>query len=179
MRFIRFTRLVIITVFFASTAQATVVISQQTLDQTLLDAQIALEKQDYPQAFVLYQTAAQWGHKGAQYVLGELYLRGKGVERDAVVGYAWLEVASEAPDREFRKARTAAGKTLSDEQKQQADELAQKLVSTYGLDAAGITCRKEMRLGSNIKEVNCYHVNTTPGGDLIVPDGEVDLDPAS
>ena len=43
----------------------------------------------------------------------------------------------------------------------------------------GITCRKEMRLGSNIKKVNCYHVNTTPGGDLIVPDGEVDLDPAS
>ena len=179
MRFIRFTKLIIITVFFATTAQATVVISQQTLDQTLLDAQNALEQQDYPQAFMLYRTAAQWGHKGAQYVLGELYLRGKGVERDAVVGYAWLEVAAEAPDREFRKARTAAGKTLSDEQKQQADELAQQLVSTYGLDAAGITCRKEMRLGSNIKEVNCYHVNTTPGGDLIVPDGEVDLDPAS
>ena len=175
----RLHHLLLLTLLFTASAQATETISQATLDQTLLEAQSAIEAQNYDQAFKLYRQAAIWGHKGAQYVLGELYMQGKGVAQDVVTGYAWLEVASEAPDRNFIRARKAAAKQLSDTQKQQADELAQKLVASYGLEAAGVTCRKEARIGSNIKGVNCYHVNTTNNGNLIVPESSEGLYPAS
>lgn len=175
----RLHHLLLVSFLFSGSVQATEIISQATLDQTLLEAQSAIEAQNYDQAFKLYRQAAIWGHKGAQYVLGELYLQGKGVAKDPVTGYAWLEVASEAPDRNFIRARKAAAKNLTDAQKQQADALAQKLVSSYGLEAAGVNCRKEARIGSNIKGVNCYHVNTTNNGDLIVPDSNESLSPAS
>jgi len=175
----RFRHLIIISLLSLGTAQASQTISRDTLEATLLKAQNAIKAEDYEQAFGLYQTAAEWGHKGAQYVLGELYAQGKGVARDPVAAYAWLEVAAESPDREIRKARTAAGKTLTPEQKAQAESMAQKLALAFGSEAAGVVCRKEPRVGSNIKVVNCYHNNTTAGGDLIVPDNQEGAYPAS
>ena len=166
----RLSHLIFISLLSVGTAQATQTITRATLQDTLLNAQAAVQAQDYEQAFTLYQTAAEWGHKGAQYVLGNLYLQGKGVAKDPVTGYAWLQVAAESPDREIRKARTAAGKNLTSEQKAQAEALAEKLTLAYGSETSGVVCRKEMRVGSNIKVVNCYHNNTTAGGDLIVPD---------
>ena len=175
----RLHHLILTSLVFCGSVQATEIISQTTLDQTLIQAQSAIEAQDYDQAFKLYKQAAIWGHKGAQYVLGELYIQGKGVAKDPVTGYAWLEVAAESRDRDFIRARKAAAKNLSEAQKHQADELAQKLASSFGLEAAGVSCRKEARIGSNIKGVNCYHVNTTSNGDLIVPDNSPELQPAS
>jgi len=162
-----------------SPLQADEEISPALLDQTVLDAQQAIEAQDYETAFKMYQKAAQWGHKGSQYVLGELYLRGKGVAKDPVLGAAWLEVAAEAPDRNFRKARTSALKQLSDPQKTKAEQLAQKLAAAYGMEAAGVDCRKEAMLGTNIKTVNCTHQRITAEGNLVVPDYEAGLYPAS
>jgi len=160
-------------------AQAAQSISQQTLDQTLLDAQNAIEAQNYTEAFALYQTAAHWGHKGAQYVLGELYLRGKGVDNDPVMAYAWLVVAAEAPDRQFIRARNEAADELTTEQMQEATEVAEQLAASYGIEAAGMVCRREARIGSNVKAVNCYYTRTNANGDLIVPDAADPFAPAS
>lgn len=168
-----------LTLFLPATLQAAETISPETLEETLSAAQTAIQQKDYTQAFQLYSTAARWGHKGSQYVLGELYLQGKGVAKDPVMAYAWLEVASEAPDREFAKARNKAEKSLSDAQKTQAQAMADQLASSYGIDAVGMTCRKEVRVGSNIKVVNCYYMNTLPNGDFIVPDSDTRLSPAS
>jgi TPR repeat protein len=162
-----------------SSVQASETISQQTLDNTLIEAQNAIQAKDYATAFELYSTAARWGHKGAQYVIGEMFMQGKGVARDEVMGFAWLDVAAEAPDREFLKARKAAGKALSEAEMREATALAERISSAYGIEAAGVRCNKEMRPGSNIKVVNCYHRNTTVGGDLIVPDRQDDIYPAS
>jgi TPR repeat protein len=176
----RIRHLIIAALFIGATSlHAGQVISQDTLDQTLLNAQNAIQEQNYSEAFALYSQAAQWGHKGAQYVLGELYLQGKGVARDPVAGYAWLQVAAEAPDREFIKARNAAGKKLSDSEKQEADVLAEKIAAAYGVEASGVICKKEGRVGTHIKSVNCYHRRTAAGGGLIVPDYHEDLQPAS
>ena len=163
----------------SSSLHATETITQDTLNRTLLDGQNAIQQDNYSEAFDLYNQAARWGHKGAQYVLGEMYIQGKGVARDQVTGYAWLEVAAEAPDREFLKARTAARKSLNDEQQIEGKLLAQKISDIYGTDAVGVSCKKEMRVGSNIKVVNCYHRHTTASGDLIVPDSQADGLPAS
>ncbi|MEJ8569519.1 tetratricopeptide repeat protein [Elongatibacter sediminis] len=158
---------------------ASEVISQETLDQTLLDARNAIEREEFKAAFALYDQAARWGHKGAQYVLGELYNEGKGVARDPVRGYAWLTVAAEAPDRDFRRALKRAGQALSDAEKAQAERLAREYAGIYGMEAAGVYCKKESRVGSNIKRAHCYHRNTTGNGDLIVPDADTGAQPAS
>lgn len=165
--------------FVSAPVAADQVISPITLDETLREAQSAVEQRDYDTAFALYDTAARWGHKGAQYVLGELYNEGKGVARDPIRGYAWLTVAAEAPDNAFRRARKRAGKNLSNTQKAEGERLAAELSAAYGMDAAGVICKKETRVGSNIKFANCSHRNVTANGDLIVPDAERDPQPAS
>ncbi len=164
---------------FSGPAAASQVITLATLEQTLQNAQAAIGRQEYDQAFELYDQAARWGHKGAQYVLGELYVEGKGVAADPVRGYAWLSVAAEAPDRDFRKARKRVEKQLSGAQKAEADRMASELSAVYGMEAVGVHCKRESRVGSNIKLVNCYHRNTTSGGDLIVPDESEGVLPAS
>jgi len=158
-------------IFFVATspAYAMQAISEATLDQTMLKAQTALDAGEYASAFALYQTAAEWGHKGAQYVLGELYLQGKGVPQNPVMAYAWLDVAAEAPDRDFRKAKDRAANSLTPEQMTEATAMAKDLSDKYGLEAAGVKCRKEARIGSNIKVVNCYHSKNN-SGELLVPD---------
>lgn len=160
-----------------SPAYAMQAITEATLDQTILKAQTALDAEDYASAFALYQTAAQWGHKGAQYVLGELYLQGKGVPQNPVMGYAWLDVAAEAPDRDFLKARNRAAQALNAEQMTEATAMAKELADKYGLEAAGVKCRKEARIGSNIKVVNCYHSRNN-SGELLVPDAPAAANPA-
>jgi TPR repeat protein len=132
----RIHHLIIAALFIGATSlHAGQVITQDTLDQTLLNAQSSIQEQNYSEAFALYSQAAQWGHKGAQYVLGELYLHGKGVARDPVTGYAWLQVAAEAPDREFIKARNAAGKKLSDSEKQEAGPKKSPRLTAWKLPA--------------------------------------------
>lgn len=170
--------LLFVSVVATSPAYAMQAIPEATFDQTLLQAQTALDKEEYAPAFTLYQTAAQWGHKGAQYVLGELYLQGKGVQQNPVMAYAWLDVAAEAPDRQFIKAKDKAGKTLTPEQMTEATAMAKDLSDKYGLEAAGVTCRKEARIGSNIKAVNCYH-SRNKKGDLLVPDAPAESSPST
>jgi len=159
--------------------QASEQISPDTLDQTMSDAKNAVAEENYTQAFELYSKAAHWGHKGAQYILGELYMMGKGVARDPVVGYAWLEVAAESRVHEIVRARNQAKKELSDKQRTEAEALAVQIEASYGLTAAGVTCKREIRTGTNIKRINCYHHNLTATGELIVPSDQEILSPAS
>lgn len=149
-------------------------ITKAELDQTLIDAQNAIESRDYERAFELYSQAAQWGHKGAQYVLGEMYSSGKGTKEDDVLGLAWLEVAAEARNREFIKARNDAADDLSANEIKKAEQLADQISDAYGLEASQMTCRKEMRVGSNIKVVNCYHKRLN-GNDIVVPEQQGDF----
>ena len=162
----------------ATSIHAEELITQKELDDTLLAAQEAALADDFPRAFELYSRAAQWGHKGSQYVLGELYLRGKGVARDPVVGAAWLEVASEAPDQEYKRALRKAEKSLTESERAAADKLAEKISAAYGMRAAGVVCRTSTRTGSNFRQVNCAH-SKAPNGELIVPDYQGEIYPAS
>lgn len=157
-----------------TTLSANQTIQKSELDDTLLKAQQAVEARDYEQAFELYNRAAQWGHKGAQYVLGELYLRGEGVLQNEVMGLAWLEVAAESRDREFVKARNKAARSMAEAQVAQANMVAERIAAVYGSAAAQVTCKREIRVGSNIKVTNCYHTRAT-GDAIFVPEDRSDL----
>ena len=157
-----------------SSLAANQTLEQYELDNTLLKAQLAIESRDYDKAFQLYNQAARWGHKGAQYVVGEMYIRGEGTEQNEVMGLAWLEVAAEARDREFIKARNKAEQSLTDTEIENADAVAEKIASAYGMEAAQVTCRQELRVGSNIKVTNCYHTHVTRDT-ILVPEEQGDF----
>lgn len=149
-------------------------IDQSELDNTMLHAQQAITSRDYDKAFELYGQAAEWGHNGAQYVLGEMYLRGEGTEKNEVLGLAWLDVAAESRNRDFVKAHKNAAASLSDSDVQKAEKLADKISAVYGIEAAQLTCKREMRVGSNIKITNCYH-KSAGGNSIVVPDDQGDM----
>lgn len=50
--------------------------------------------QDYDTAAELYSRAAECGDNTAQYLLGLMYDKGHGVERDEVLAYKWLNLAT-------------------------------------------------------------------------------------
>jgi TPR repeat protein len=69
---------------FASTARA-----------DLYTAVAAYEKKDFPRAFELFRELAEIGHPMAQETLAVMYVRGEGVPRDNVLGYAWAVITQE------------------------------------------------------------------------------------
>lgn len=179
MRVQRTVTTLILSLLISAPVFATNTVKSSLLDDTLQQAQAAINDGNYDRAYDLYSQAAKWGEKGAQYVLGHLYLKGAGVDADPVVGAAWLNTAAEAPMKEYRQDAKEAMKSLSDADRAAAERLSARLIGAYGMETAGVRCKKQHRVGSNIKEVNCYHDRKTAGDLLIVPD-EVDLSaPAS
>lgn len=50
-------------------------------------------KQDYHSAFELWHKSALQGIAAAQFMLGEMYMRGHGVQQDYAESYAWFNLA--------------------------------------------------------------------------------------
>ncbi len=146
-------------------------ITEQELNQTLIDASNAVQERQYDHAFALYQKAAKWGDKYAQFVVGNMYHLGTGTEQDNVAAYAWLKTASEARVREYRQALKDAEQALSASQMTRAEQLAENLIENYGMKAAGVICKKAARIGTNIRKMQCTHNNRTGSGKIRVPDG--------
>jgi TPR repeat protein len=67
---------------------------------------------DYNKARDLFQKAADQGNASAQYQLGLMYFKGKGMEVNQVEGYKWLELAGDYSDaavfREFAQQSMSA-----------------------------------------------------------------------
>jgi uncharacterized protein len=61
----------------------------------LYAAEAAAARQEHERAFALYRELAELGHLNAQENLAVMYVRGEGVERDNVLGYAWAHAALE------------------------------------------------------------------------------------
>ncbi len=54
---------------------------------------------DAIKAISCYQLAANAGHVGAQYNLGLMYLKGKGVPRDPLIGLEWIAKVADSGDK--------------------------------------------------------------------------------
>jgi len=70
------------------------------------DADAAYERGDYATAYRLFKPMAEQGHAEAQYNLGGMYFRGRGVPQDFVLAHMWFNLsvskvpASEGETRE-------------------------------------------------------------------------------
>lgn len=85
-------------------------------------------KKDYEQASTWYRLAAEQGDPYAQASLGLLYRFGKGVQRDLVEAYKWLEVSvshtTGADSESIAEYRDAAAAKMTPAQINEAKRLA-------------------------------------------------------
>ncbi len=96
-------------------------------------AEEVFERADYKRAFFIDRNElAPIGDKFGQYMVGYMYLHGKGVEEDRIAASAWYRLAAERNTREFVGARDQLMRSLSDEQRAESDRQFIELRQQYG-----------------------------------------------
>ena len=90
--------------------------------------------QDYQQARAIWQLSATQGIASSQFMLGELYLRGQGVQADYSEAYAWFNLALESGYKLASDSLIELSKVISSEQKklgqQRQAELKKEIIMT-------------------------------------------------
>jgi len=79
------------------------------------------------EAVAWYRKAADQGYAGAQANLGQMYAHGEGVPKDHVTAYAWYNIA--AANGNMEAARRKPGLFLSEDQREQAQELSREMLA--------------------------------------------------
>ena len=96
----------------------------------------AYRTRDYAHAIEMYQVAASWAFKPAEYNLGVMYARGQGVPVDMPRAMAWMALAAERNEPHYVDAREAIYAELTKEQFEQANVIWRELKPTYGDEVA-------------------------------------------
>ncbi|MFU8878366.1 MAG: hypothetical protein ACNA7E_09505 [Wenzhouxiangellaceae bacterium] len=92
---------------------------------------------EYQAAAANFQRAAFWGDKSAQFNLGLMHVNGEGVERNVLLGWAWIELAAERGDSTFREVADDIWRQLRREDQLLAWWILQeKLLPEYGDEVA-------------------------------------------
>lgn len=92
----------------------------------------AFTKQQYSFAINMYQVAAAWAYKPAEYNLGVMYGLGQGIPVDLPRAMAWMTLAAERNDPTYVHARELVRAQLTSAQLAEADEILQELTPRYG-----------------------------------------------
>ena len=96
-------------------------------------AEEVFERGNYQRAFFIYrEELAPIGDKYSQYMVGYMYLTGKGVSEDKVLASAWYRLAAERDTPEFVKVRDELMNTLSPEQRAASDRQFVELKKRLG-----------------------------------------------
>jgi hypothetical protein len=126
----------------------------------------AVHAGDYTHAIDMYQVAASWGYKDAQYNLGVIYAKGEqGVPADLPRAMAWMALAAERNDKRYVEARELVYSLLNKEQWDQANVIWRDLKLTYA-DAVALP-RAKARWAEARNGATGSHVGS-PGGRLEV-----------
>jgi hypothetical protein len=96
----------------------------------------AVQHKDFTHAVKMYEVAASWAYKPAQFNLGVMYARGQGVAIDLPRAMAWMALAAERNDQEYVDAKEIVYAAMSKEQFEQANALWRELRKTYGDETA-------------------------------------------
>jgi hypothetical protein len=96
----------------------------------------AYRKNDFSFAIQMYEVAAAWAFKPAEYNLAVMYARGQGVAVDLPRGMAWMALAAERDEKRYVDAREAIYAEMSKEQFEQANAIWRELKKTYGDEVA-------------------------------------------
>ena len=95
-------------------------------------AEEVYERTDYERAFFIYRNElVPIGDKYGQYMVGFMYLTGKGVAEDRVAASAWYRLAAERDIKEFNQARDRVMASLSDAERVESDRIFIELRQEY------------------------------------------------
>lgn len=92
----------------------------------------AFQHHEYSYAINMYQVAASWAYKPAEYNLGVMYARGQGIPVDLPRAMAWMTLAAERGDSSYVHARNIVRVSLTPEQVATAETILQQLIPRYG-----------------------------------------------
>lgn len=96
-------------------------------------AEEVYQRTDYERAFFIYRNElAPVGDKYGQYMVGFMYVTGKGVDEDVVAGSAWYRLAAERGTKEYVRTRDVLMHRLDADQKSRSDQLFIDIRSRYG-----------------------------------------------
>ena len=96
----------------------------------------AFRKGDFAFAIQMYEVAASWAFKPAEYNLAIMYARGQGVPVDLPRGMAWMALAAERDEKRYVDAREVIYAEMTKEQFEQANVIWRDLKKTYGDEVA-------------------------------------------
>jgi hypothetical protein len=96
----------------------------------------AFRKNDFTFAIQMYEVAAAWAFKPAEYNLAIMYARGQGIPVDLPRGMAWMALAAERNEKRYVDAREVIYGELTKEQFEQANGIWRELKKTYGDEVA-------------------------------------------
>jgi hypothetical protein len=107
-------------------------IDSQTM-QVQAKAEEVFERGNYERAYFIYrEELAPIGDKYSQYMVGFMYLTGKGVDEDKVTASAWYRLAAERGTPEFVRVRDEVMMGLTPEQRAYSDRKFIELRKQFG-----------------------------------------------
>jgi hypothetical protein len=135
-------------------------------------AEEVYERTDYERAFFIYRNElVPIGDKYGQYMVGFMYLTGKGIAEDRVTASAWYRLAAERHTKEFVRASDQIMATLSDVQRAESDRQYIELRKQYGdlvllakairEDYEELRSRTGSRLSADSSPVSVVDMNST------------------
>ncbi len=92
----------------------------------------AFDRRQYAFAIEMYEVAASWAYKPAEYNLAVIYAKGLGVPVDLPRALAWISLAAERGRKRYEDARDAVQAALTAEQLARADAILEQLAPKYG-----------------------------------------------
>ena len=105
----------------------------RTMIKTQEKAQSLFEMEKYDRALLIYKKdLAPLGDKHAQYMVGYIYLAGKGVARDPITASAWYRLSAERENPQFRRVSDKLLALMNEEQRAQSDKLFAELRREIG-----------------------------------------------
>jgi uncharacterized protein len=96
----------------------------------------AYEAGDFETAATYFRRAARYADKASQAMLGEMYWRGVGVDRDRALGYVWMDLAGERMYPDFIVMRERYWNDLDAGERASAIERGQAVFDEYADDVA-------------------------------------------
>jgi len=106
------------------------------------------EKGEYEEALGLLKRTAALGMKRSQYILGFMFIRGEGVDRNPLIGLTWLGLSTESGNEEWQATYDQLYGSLSDAQREILDRKIEEYRAKYGAVVQGVTCAKTKIVGS-------------------------------
>jgi TPR repeat protein len=113
------------------------------------------ESGDYRSAFkILSKTAAQ-GMKRSQYILGFMFMKGEGVDKNMLFGLAWMGLSTEADNNDWQNTYDGLYNVLTSAQKSMVDDKINQYRQKFGASAQGVTCARAAVVGSRKQDIIC------------------------